>query len=113
MAEPRPTHGPFHVQVEYLFDRLRDSKLAQAYSLLVPVRERPVGGSVKEFDHEDGSNLRAGLFRSAAGGAHDREPDGVVNRVCKESRSGKYPTNGSSKMMAIAERRWNDRGLSV
>jgi hypothetical protein len=110
MAEPRPTHGPFQVQVEYLFDRLRDSKLAQAYSLLVPVRERPVGGSVKEFDHEDGSNLRTGLFRSAAGGAHDREPDGVVNQ---RITIWKYPTNGSSKMMAIAERRWNDRGLSV
>ena len=88
MAKPRPTHGPLQVHVEHLFDRLHDSKLAQAYSLLVPIRERPVGGSVKEFDHEDGSNLRTGLFRSAAGREHDSEPDGVVDRVCLGSRSG-------------------------
>lgn len=35
MAEPRPRHGPLQVQVKYLFDRLHDSKRAQAYSLLV------------------------------------------------------------------------------
>jgi hypothetical protein len=57
-------------------------------SLLVPIRERPVGGSVKEFDHEDGSDLRTGLFRSAAGGAHDIEPDSVADRVRLGSRSG-------------------------
>ena len=49
MAEPRPTRGPLQVHVDYLLDRLHDSKLAQAYGILVPVRERPVGGSVKEF----------------------------------------------------------------
>jgi hypothetical protein len=43
--------GPLQVHVDYLFDRLHDSKLAQAYGILVPVRERPVGGSIKEFDH--------------------------------------------------------------
>jgi hypothetical protein len=63
MAKPRSTLGPLQVHVEYLFDRLHDSKLAQAYSLLVPIRERPVGGSVKEFDHEDGGDLRTSLFR--------------------------------------------------
>ena len=47
MAEPRRTRGPLQVHVDYLFDRLHDSKLAQAYGILVPVRERPVGGSVK------------------------------------------------------------------
>src|SRR5882757_6008840 len=41
MAEPRQTHGSLQVRVDYVFDRLHDSKLAQAYSLLVPVRERP------------------------------------------------------------------------
>src|SRR5450631_3258327 len=88
MAEPRPTRGPLQVHVDYLFDRLHDSKLAQAYSLLVPIRERPIGGSIKEFDHEDGGNLRTGLFGTAAGGAHDSEPDGGVDRVCQGSRSG-------------------------
>ena len=53
MAEPRPTHGALQVHIDYFFDRLHDTKLAQAYGILVPVRERPVGGSVKEFDHED------------------------------------------------------------
>jgi hypothetical protein len=61
MAEPRRTCGPLQVHIDYLFDRLHDSKLAQAYGILVPVRERPVGGSIKEFDHEDGGNLRTGL----------------------------------------------------
>ena len=60
MAEPRQTHGSLQVRVDYVFDRLHDSKLAQAYSLLVPVRERPVGGSVKEFEHEDSGDLRTG-----------------------------------------------------
>src|ERR1019366_7509675 len=50
MAEPRPTPGRFQVHVDYLFDRLHDSKLAQAYSILVPVRERPVGGHLP-FGH--------------------------------------------------------------
>ena len=61
MAEPRQKRGPLQVSVDYVFDRLHDAKLAQAYGLLVPVRERPVGGSVKEFEHEDGGDLRTGV----------------------------------------------------
>jgi hypothetical protein len=80
--------GLLQVHVEYLFDRLHDSKLAQAYSILVPVRERPVGGTVKEFDHENGSDLRTSLFRAAAGGEHDSEPDGVADRIRPRARSG-------------------------
>jgi hypothetical protein len=38
MAEARARHGPPQVLLDYSFDRLHDSKLAQAYSLLVPVR---------------------------------------------------------------------------
>src|ERR1019366_764883 len=88
MAEPRSTPGEFQVHVEYLFDRLHDSKISQAYNLLVPIRERPVSSSVKEFDDEDGSDLRTSLFRAAAGGEHDRQPDGIVDRVCPKERSG-------------------------
>jgi hypothetical protein len=55
MAEPRARHGPLQVHIDYVFDRLHDSKLAQAYDLLVPCRERPVGVRVKEFDDEDDS----------------------------------------------------------
>src|SRR6266852_4959289 len=87
MAKPRRTHDSLQVRVDYVFDRLYDSKLAQAYSLLVPVRERPVGGSVKEFEYENGGDLRTGVVGAAAGGEHDSEPDGVADRVCKESRS--------------------------
>src|SRR5271167_798841 len=88
MAEPRPTRGPLQVHVDYLFDRLHDSKLAQAYGILVPDRERPVGGSIKEFAHEDGGNLRTSLVRAAARSRHDFEPDSVVDRVRPGTRSG-------------------------
>src|ERR1700678_3775971 len=88
MAEPRARHGPPQVLLEYSFDRLHDSKLAQAYSLLVPIRERPVGGSVREFKHEDSGDLRTGVVGAAAGDEHDSEPDGVAGRVRSESRSG-------------------------
>ena len=86
MAEPRQNRGPFQIQVSYLFDRLLEPKLAQAYELLVPCREHPVG--VKEFDDEDGGNLRKSVVRAATRGEHDREPDGVVDRVRQEPRSG-------------------------
>jgi hypothetical protein len=88
MGESRQTRGSLQVRVDYVFDRLHDAKLAQAYSLLVPARERPVGGSVKEFEHEDGSDLRTGVVGAAAGGEHDSEPDGIVDRVRREARSG-------------------------
>ena len=88
MAKRCPTPDLLQVHVEYLFDRLHDSKLAQAYSLPVPIRERPVGGSVKKFDHEDGSDLRTSIVRPTAGSAHDSEPDGVADRVCPGARSG-------------------------
>ena len=88
MAKPRSTPGSLQVHIEYLFDRLHDSKLAQAYSLLVPIRERAVGGSVKEFVHEDGGDLRTSVFRAAAGSEHDSEPDGIADRVCPVTRSG-------------------------
>ena len=88
MAEPRRTRGRLQVHVDYLFDRLHDTKLAQAYGILVPVREHPVSGSVKEFDHEDSGNLRTGLVRAAARSEHDCEPDDVVDRVRPRTRSG-------------------------
>jgi len=65
MAEPRQNRGPFQIQVSYSFDRLLEPKLAQAYEILVPRREHPVGVRVKEFDDEDGSNLRKGVVRAA------------------------------------------------
>src|ERR1700675_4225870 len=88
MAEPRPKSGSFQIHVSYSFDRLLEPKLAQAYDILVPCRETPVGVRVKEFDDEDDGNLRAGLVRAAARGEHDREPDGVADRVRQGPRSG-------------------------
>src|SRR5205807_4323856 len=88
MAEPRPKSGSFQIHVSYSFDRLLEPKLAQAYDILVPCRERPVGVRIKEFDNEDDGDLRTGLVRAAARGEHHREPDGVADRIRKESRSG-------------------------
>src|SRR5207302_4400428 len=47
MAEPRRKSGPFQIHASYSFDRLLEPKLAQAYDILVPSRERPVGVRVK------------------------------------------------------------------
>jgi len=65
MADRPPRRGSLQVHLDYAFDRLRESKLAQAYDLLVPERERVVGARVKESEHEDGSDLRAGIVRAA------------------------------------------------
>src|SRR5215510_14500649 len=80
MAEPREKSGPFQVCVSYSFDRLLEPKLAQAYNILVPCRERPVGVRVKEFDDEDGGDLCTSFVRAAAGGKHHCEPDGIADR---------------------------------
>src|SRR5271166_285151 len=87
MAEPRQKGGSFQIHVSYSFDRLLEAKLAQAYDILVPCRERPVGVRVKEFDDEDGGDLRKGLVRAAARGEHDCQPDGVADRVRQQPRS--------------------------
>jgi hypothetical protein len=68
MAEPRQKSGSFQIQASYSFDRLLEPKLAQAYDILVPCRERPLGVRVKEFDDEDGSHLRQGFVRATTRG---------------------------------------------
>src|SRR3954449_2998312 len=88
MAEPHRKSGHFQVDASYSFDRLLESKLAQAYEILVPCRERPVGAPVKEFKNENGGDLREGLLRATARGEHDCEPDGGADRVCPKPRSG-------------------------
>jgi len=65
MAEPRQSRGPFQIQISYSLDRLLEPKLAQAYEILVPCHERPVAVRVKEFDDENGGNLRKGIVRAA------------------------------------------------
>src|SRR5277367_371671 len=88
MAEPRTKSGPFQIHVSYSFDRLLESKLVQAYDILVPCRERPVGGWVKECDDEDGGDLCTGFVRAAARREHDCKPDGFADRVRQQPRSG-------------------------
>jgi hypothetical protein len=88
MAEPRRKSGLLQIQVCFSFDRLFEPKLVQAYDILVPCRERPVAVRVKEFDDEDGGNLRKGFVRAAPGGEHDCQSDGVADRVRQEPRSG-------------------------
>jgi hypothetical protein len=66
MAEPRLKSGSWQIHVSYSFDRLLESKLAQAYDILAPTREQQVGGCLKESENEDGSHLRAGFVRAAA-----------------------------------------------
>src|ERR1700745_1414301 len=88
MAEPHQKSGHFQVQVSYSFDRLLEPKLAQAYEILVPCRERPVSARLKEFEYENGGDLCEGFVRATARGEHDCEPDGIADRVRPKPRSG-------------------------
>jgi site-specific DNA recombinase len=83
MAEPRRKGGPLQIHVAYSLDRLLEPKLAHAYEILVPGRERPVGVPVKEFENENGGDLRKGFVRAATRGAYDCEPDGVADEFAK------------------------------
>src|SRR5215471_8120025 len=94
MAEPHRKSGSFQVHVSYSFDRLLEPKLAQAYEILVPCRERHVGACVKEVEYENSGDLREGFVRAAAGGEHHCEPDGVADRVRPKPRSGSPPRVG-------------------
>src|SRR4029077_4635183 len=88
MAEPHPKSGSLQIHVSYSFDRLLEPKLAQAYDILVPCRERPVGVHVKEFDDENGGHLRTSLVRATARGEHHCEPNCVADRVRQEPPFG-------------------------
>ena len=88
MAEPRPRGDPFRVHIAYSFDRLLESKLTQAYEILVPCRERAVGAGVKELDNENGRNLCPGFVGPATPGEYDRKSDGVADRVLPTARTG-------------------------
>jgi len=55
MGERRARRGSLEVHLDYAFDRLRESKLAQAYDILVPARERLAGARVGERIYEDGA----------------------------------------------------------
>src|ERR1700679_4340368 len=89
MAERRTRRAALQVSFDYTFDRLLESKLAQVYAILVPGRERLIGGSpTREFEYENGSDLRSSILGAATRGKNDRESDGGTDRVCQDSRPG-------------------------
>src|SRR5215468_1378011 len=88
MAEPHRKSGSFQIHVSYSLDRLLEPKLARAYEILVPCRERPVGACVKEVEYEKSGDLREGFVRTTAGREHDCQPDGLADRVRQKPRSG-------------------------
>ena len=51
--------GDRRTELEYIFDRLGEAHLVQAYRVLVPERRRLTGGGIGDGDSSD---LRAGLL---------------------------------------------------
>src|SRR5262249_17919880 len=88
MAERRARRAAFQVYCDYTFDRFRESKLAQAYDIVVPGRERLIGARAKEGTHEDGGNIRTSIVGAAARETHNREPNGGIDRVREDPRVG-------------------------
>src|SRR6266571_4446017 len=86
VAERPARGGTRQVQLDYASDRLRASKLAHAYEILVPARARSCEAPVKERPHADGRDLRPSLLGATARGAYDREPDHGVDRVGEDAR---------------------------
>ena len=60
MAEQRPRHGPLQVRVDYWFDRLHDSKRAQAYRLLVPSLRRILQSYLVYYNPWAAASIAAG-----------------------------------------------------
>ena len=88
------------MQLDYTFDRLGDSKLAQVYTLLVPAQMRPVasGAALRnaraygmEGPHADGGDITSvPHFQDHASDNWEPEgagSDGVVNRSWSGRRS--------------------------
>ena len=65
----RPSVADRRVEVDYVFDRLGENYLGQAYRILVPERRKGREG-VDENDH--GSDLSTSLHRFAERGGDDR-----------------------------------------
>ncbi len=60
------------VELEYVFDRLGEVQLSQAYGLLVPERQRLIQ---KGADDDNSSNLRKGIVSPPEGKSDDCQPD--------------------------------------
>lgn len=66
------------VELNYVFDRLGELQLIQAYHLLVPERRKTIA---KGEDDEDSSDLRKGFFGQAEERSNDCQPDGGAEGV--------------------------------
>ena len=82
MAEPQRKSGPFRIHIADSFDRLLETKLAQAYETLVPCREYAVSVRVKEFDDENGRDLRPGFV-----GAEERKMLALLSQWVRRART--------------------------
>jgi len=71
------------VELDYVFDRLGDLQLIQAYRLLVPERHKLIE---KGKDDEVSSDLRQGFFGQAEERSNDSEPDVGAEGVRKLGR---------------------------
>src|SRR5271155_2970292 len=74
--------------LEYAFDRLFTAKLQRVYEILVPDRVRVTGEVATSTGdrHEERRDLRQSLLRPTEGGAHDRESNSGVDRLCSRTR---------------------------
>lgn len=61
------------VELNYVFDRLGELQLIQAYHLLVPERRKLID---RGQENEDSSDLRKSLFGQAEERSNDCQPDG-------------------------------------
>ena len=83
------TVGDRRIEHAYVFDRLGDERLTQAYRILIPQRRRllkPTSagrecGAAGGTPGENRRDLRAGILGPAERGTHDRQPDQRPARV--------------------------------
>jgi len=68
------------VELDYVFDRLGDLQLIQAYHLLVPERRKLID---KGQCDEDSSDLRKSFLGQAEERSDDRQPDGGSEGIRK------------------------------
>ena len=76
------------IELEYSFDRLHAAKLAQAFAILVPNRERRTDEStaLKGESQENSRPLRPRFFGSTEGGENHSQSDGCTDGICPPRR---------------------------
>ena len=77
------------VEIDYVFDRLGESHLVQAYRILVPERRKPTEGV---HDDKHGSDLRESLVGFTEAGGNDCQSDVRIKGLCQDpgaSRTGR------------------------